>query len=131
MNMSCPRLALWLLSRADAPGIREALIGDLIEEIARGRPRRWAWRQVVGLFGVALVAHARRHARVTPHLVALALATVLLGGVSIVPLVKVLEIWVGLYLVAGTLSLFAHVISRTTDPLTVLIPADSHGGEPR
>src|SRR5919112_1597414 len=60
------------LERLEQKGlVREALVGDLLEEIARGRGRFWAWRQLVGLAGFALVAHAQRHARVTPHLVAL------------------------------------------------------------
>lgn len=123
--MACPRFALWLLARADRSGTREALVGDLLEEIARGRSRFWLWQQLMGLCGFALVAHARNHARVTPHLVALALSVVLLGGVSISSLNKVLETWLGFYLVAGTISLFAHIMSRTTDTGTLLISVDS------
>ena len=110
--MGCSRLALRLLARADACGTREALIGDLLEEIARGRSRWWLWQQLIGLYGLALAAHARRHARLTPSVVALALCVVLLGGVSITSVGSVAEAWLGFYLVAGTFSLFAHMAAR-------------------
>jgi hypothetical protein len=113
--MAGPRLALWLLARTNRSGSHEALVGDLLEEIARGRSRLWAWQQLIGLAGFALVTHAQNHARVTPHLVALALGVVLLGGISIASLSRVLEVWLGLYLIAGTITLFADIISRTTD----------------
>jgi hypothetical protein len=112
MNMVCSGLALRLLARADPSGTREALIGDLLEEIARGRSRWWLWQQLIGLYGLTLAAHARHHARLTPLIVALALAVVLLGGVSIASVGSVLQAWLGFYLVAGTASLFAHMAAR-------------------
>ncbi len=81
--MDCPRFALKLLACADASGAREALIGDLLEEVAGGRSRWWLYQQVIGLYGVTLVAHARDHARPTPPMVALSLCVVLLAGVSV------------------------------------------------
>ena len=110
--MVCSRFALRLLARADACGAREALIGDLLEEIAHGRSRWWLYQQLIGLYGFALAEHARQHARVTPSLIAAALGAVLLGGLSIASLGLVLEAWLGCYLVAGTLSLFAHMAAR-------------------
>jgi len=112
MNMVCSRFALRLLARADASGTREALIGDLLEEISRGRSRLWLCQQLIGLYGLALAAHARHHARLTPCVVAVALGAVLLGGVAIASVSSVLEAWLGCYLVAGTLSLFAQMVSR-------------------
>jgi hypothetical protein len=112
MNMVCSRFALRLLARADASGTREALIGDLLEEIAGGRSRLWLGQQLIGLYGLALVAHVRHHARLTPCVVAVALGAVLLGGASITSVSSVLQAWLGFYLVAGTLSLFAHMASR-------------------
>jgi hypothetical protein len=112
MNMVCCRFALRLLARADASGAREALVGDLLEEIARGRSRWWLYQQLIGLYGFALAEHARQHARLTPSLIAVALGAVLLGGLSIASLAIVLEAWLGFYLVAGTLSLFAHMAAR-------------------
>ena len=110
--MVCSRFALRLLVRADASGTRDALIGDVLEEIAHGRSRWWLCQQLIGLYGFALAAHARRHARLTPCIVAVALGAVLLGGVSIASVSSVLEAWLVFYLVAGTLSLFAHMVCR-------------------
>jgi hypothetical protein len=110
--MACSRFVLRLLAHADADGSREALIGDLLEEIARGRSRWWLYRQLIGVYGLALAAQARHHARLRPSLVAAALAATLLGGMSFAPLGSVLEAWLGFYLVAGTLSLFAHMAAR-------------------
>jgi hypothetical protein len=113
MNMACSRFALRLLARADTAGTHEALIGDLLEEIARGRSQVWLCQQLIGLYGVALATHARDHARLTPPMVALALGVALLGGFSIASVNSVVETWLGFYLVSGTLSLFAHMASRT------------------
>ena len=110
--MVCSRIALRLLARADASGAPEALIGDLLEEIAGGRSRWWLCQQLIGLYAVALAAQARHRARLTPSVVAVALGAVLLGGLSIASVSSVLEAWLGVYLVAGTLSLFAHIVCR-------------------
>jgi hypothetical protein len=112
MNMVCSRFALSLLARADASGTREALIGDLLEEISGGRSRWWLYQQLIGLYVLALAAQARHHARLTPCVVAVALGAVLLGGISIASVSSVVEAWLGVYLVAGTLSLFAHMVCR-------------------
>jgi hypothetical protein len=127
MNVASARLALMILARADASGASEALVGDLMEEIARGRPTLWVWQQVVGLCGFALAARARRQARVTPCLVALVITVVLFGGGSISSLETVLEIWVSAYMAAGTISLFAHVMARTADRRTLMIAVDADG----
>ncbi len=110
--MVSPRFALRLLARADRFGTREALVGDLLEEFASGRSRLWLYQQLIGLYGVAVVAQARHHARLSPFAVALALSVVLLGGVSIGWAGIVLEAWLGFYLMTGTLSLFAHMMAR-------------------
>lgn len=118
--MACPRFALRLVARADAAGAPEALVGDLLEEIACGRSRRWICQQLVGFYALAIAAQARKRARLTPHAVALALGVALLGGVSIASIDSVVEAWLGFYLVAGTLSLFAHMASRTGDSGSVI-----------
>jgi hypothetical protein len=110
--MICSRLALRLLARVDASGAHEAIVGDLVEEIALGRSHWWLCKQLIGLYGLALAAHARRHARPTPLVVALALSAVLLGGASFTSVNRVVEAWLIFYLVAGTLSLFAHMAAR-------------------
>jgi len=107
------RLALRLLASADSLGARDELVGDLLEEIASGRSRLWVFHQLIGLYGFALTKRVRRHARLTPQGVALALCVVLLAGVSIASVNSVLEAWLGFYYVTGTLSLFAHTVSRT------------------
>ncbi len=127
--MPSPQFARWLLARADRAGHREALVGDLLEEMAHGRSRCWVWQQVIGLGWFALVAHTRQHARVTPHLIALAISLVLLGGVSIASLSLVLQTWAGFYLLAGTLSLFADVMSRSLTFRALVIVADAAAGE--
>ena len=110
--MVCSRLALRLLARADASGTREALIGDLLEEVSCGRSRWWLYQQLIGLYGFALAARARHHARLRPSVVAVVLGAVLLGGLQIASVSSVLVAWLGFYLVAGTLSLFAHMAAR-------------------
>ena len=123
--MACTRLALWLLTRTNAAGTRDALVGDLLEEMARGRSRVWVCQELLGFYGIALVAHARTKARVTPSLVALVLGVVMLGGASIASLEEVVETWASVYYVAGTLSLFAHVMSRTTASRTLPLTEDA------
>jgi len=112
MTMVCSRVALRLLARADPAGTREALIGDVLEEISRGRSRWWLCQQLIGLYGLTFVAQVRHRARLTPSVVALAVGAVLLGGVSIASVSSVLGVWLTLYLAAGTLSLFAHMAAR-------------------
>jgi hypothetical protein len=45
--MSTTRLARWFLLRLARGPQRESLIGDLDEQLARGRPSFWYWRQAV------------------------------------------------------------------------------------
>lgn len=120
-----PRLALWILSRADTSGVREALVGDLLEEITHGRSRAWVWQQVIGLYGYTLLAVAQRQARMSPFLVALVLGTPLLVGMTVAPPGRVVETWAGVYLCAGLLSLFAEVTWRTSHSRMLMIPMDS------
>jgi hypothetical protein len=123
--MPCPRFALRLLSYGASFGAREELIGDLQEEIAGGRSQWWVCRQLIGLYGFACVAHVRRRARLTPLAVALTLGVVLLAGVSFASVGSVLQVWLGLYYVTGTLSLFAQMISRVASARSRVIPADT------
>jgi hypothetical protein len=127
MNMARPRFALMLMARADSFGTREALIGDLLEEVARGRSRAWVYQQLIGVYWLALVEHARNRARLTPHVVALALGAVLLGGVTIASFSSVLETWLGFYFVAGTLSLFADMASHTIGLRGPVMSVDVNG----
>ena len=110
--MPSRRCALRLLAYADSFGAGEELIGDLTEEIARGRSQWWVCQQLIGLYGLTFTKRVRTGARLTPQTVALAFCAVLLAGVSIGSVSSVLEAWLGFYAVAGTLSLFAHMASR-------------------
>lgn len=114
------RFARWLLTRTAPAGPRDALVGDLMEEIARGRSALWVFQELVGLYGFACLAQARDSLRITPLLVALVVAVVLAGGASIASLEQVVETWTSVYYIAGTVSLFAHVMSRTTASRTLL-----------
>lgn len=113
MNMPVPRWGLRLVARGGSLGVRQELIGDLLEEIDGGRSRAWVCQQLIGLYGFALMTHLRRRARLTPRLVALAFCLMLLAGVSIASVSSVLEAWIGFYCVTGTLSLFADMASVT------------------
>lgn len=128
--MAMARVAHWLLTRTSAAGAPDALIGDLMEEIARGRSAWWVVQELVGLYGFGFVAQARDNVRITPLRVALVVGLILVGGASIASLEQVVETWTSVYYLAGTVSLFAHVMSRTTASRTLMI-ADGSGLEAR
>jgi hypothetical protein len=111
MTMHCPRLALRLLAAAETFGAREEIVGDVLEEIAGGRTRWWVCQQVIGLYLSALATRVRDRARLTPHAVAFALCVMMVAAATLAPISSVLQAWLGLYYVAGTLSLFAHMAS--------------------
>jgi len=113
MSMACRRFALRLLAYADSFGAGEELIGDLLEEISGGRSQFWVWQQLIGLYGFAVAMHVRNRVRLTPPTIALTLCVLLLAGASIGSASSVLEVWLAFYYVAGTLSLFAHMVSQT------------------
>ena len=98
----------------ECPGTREALVGDLMEEIAHGRSSTWVCQELVGLYGFAFMAQAQKAFASPRFLVALVLGLVLAGGASIASLEQVVETWTSVYYIAGTVSLFAHVMSRST-----------------
>jgi hypothetical protein len=120
--------ALRLLAYADSFGAAEELVGDLLEEIARGRSQLWVYQQVIGLYGCAFTKCVRTRARLTPQTVALAFCALLLAGVSIGSVSSVLEAWLGFYVVAGTLSLFAHMASRAVGGRGTVLPAEAPNG---
>jgi hypothetical protein len=121
------RFAVWILTRVDSNGHREALIGDLLEEIAHGRSPLWVWQQTLALCGVAFFAYARVRTRLTPQLVALGISVVLLAARAIAPTGQVLQTWALVYMCAGTLSLFGHVISSRTSNLGFPLRSVRHG----
>jgi len=124
-----PAFALWLLERVDACGAREALIGDLVEEIARGRSRFWIWQQVLALCGLEAAGRVRSFTRTT-HLIVLALGVFFAGGVWLAPPVKVFQTWAIVYFVTGTLSLFGDLVSsRTLEARAVVFPLERESAD--
>jgi hypothetical protein len=121
MNMAMARFAHWLLTRTSAAGAPDGLVGDLMEEIAHGRSSWWVLQELVGVFGFGFLAQARDSVRITPLVVALAVGLLLLGAASLSSLEQVVETWTSVYYIAGTVSLFAHVMSRTTASRTLPI----------
>jgi hypothetical protein len=119
--MAMTRFAQWLLTRTSAAGSREALVGDLMEEIAHGRSSVWLCRELIGLYGFAVMAQARESTRITPLLVAFILGLVFVGGATLASLEQMITTWTSLYYIAGTVSLFAHVMSRSTASRSLLI----------
>ena len=111
--MPGPRFARRLVAHGGAFGVREELIGDVLEEIARGRSQVWVWQQLIGLYGFAFMTRVRDRARLTPHAIALAMGVVLVAAASVAPARAVLAAWLGFYYAMGTLSLFAHMASHT------------------
>ena len=119
--MALTRFARWLLTKTSAPVHAGCSCRRLMEEIAHGRSSLWVCRELVGLYSFAFMAHARESVRITPLLVALVLALVLAGGASVSSLEQAVETWTSVYYIAGTVSLFAHVMSRSTASRTLLI----------
>ena len=113
MNMPAPRFALRLLAYSGSFGVRDELIGDVLEEIAGGRSHLWVCQQLVGLYLFAFMSRVRTRARLTPQAIALAMGVTLLVAASIAPARAVLAVWLGFYYGMGTLSLFAHMASHT------------------
>jgi hypothetical protein len=101
-----------LLTYGDAFGVREELVGDIIEEIDRGRSALWAWQQLFGLSAFAIAGYVRNRARLRAPAIALASGALLLVASSIGSLSHVLAAWLSFYYVTGAVSLFAHMVSR-------------------
>lgn len=109
--MPCPGLLLKLLALGESRGLREDIVGDLLEEIDSGRSRAWVCGQLIVLLGVTVLDHLRSRARITPRAVAVTLGALWLAGVSMTSVGLALEAWLVLYYATGMLSLFAHMIS--------------------
>jgi hypothetical protein len=115
MNMTTDPLASWLVPRADSSGIEESLIGDVLEEMALGRSRWWICGQLLGVCWFTLESSVRRRATLTPPVVTCALCATLLTALSVLPVNRVVLLWLAFYFVSGTLSLFAHMSARSAD----------------
>ncbi len=123
--MARARFAQGLLTRRSVADTHSALVGDLLEEIAHGRSSSWVVQELVGLYGLAFITQIRESVRVTPLLVALILGLVLVGSASVASLEQVIETWTSAYYLAGTVSLFAHVMSRTTASRKLILTGGS------
>lgn len=114
--MRCPRLVLALLESAESCGVPEGVVGDILEEIERGCSRAWICRELCAVGRLALTAHIRDRARVTPRGVTMALSGVMLAAFSLMPVSHVLELWLVVYCLTGTVSLFAHMTAERLWP---------------
>ena len=72
----------------------------------------------------------RTHARLTPLSVALASSVLLFAGGSIASIGVAFQAWLDFYAVTGTLSLFAHMASRTFGTRAAVFPAPAAGPRP-
>jgi hypothetical protein len=111
--MTCPRFALWVLTRLDSSERHESLVGDVLEELANGRSRLWLWQQLIGICAFSVIAHARAGTRLTSSLIAFAPGALVLVGVSVAPYSAVMT-WAAIYMASGTLSLFGHLIASSS-----------------
>jgi hypothetical protein len=100
-------VAAWL-DRAESCGVRQDVIGDLHEEMGRGKSCTWLCRQLL-----AIAAHATR-ARVGEGLRTRfgICCVVSLSGLiawSVVPAGELLTAWLVIYYASGVLSLLGHM----------------------
>lgn len=109
-----PLLLLRLLERLDADGTHEALLGDVIEEMNRGRSRLWAWQQVLALGAVTAVRCLQR-AALRPTVIVMAPGVSLLSAFWLAPVPHVLASWAAVYCISGALSLVFDLVSSSTD----------------
>ena len=61
MSTKPPVVALWLLTRLVSGPSREALLGDLVEQHARGKSSAWFWKETLAAIGASVAAEARAH----------------------------------------------------------------------
>lgn len=61
MDTRPPAVALWLLARLIGGPNSEALLGDLVEQYARGKSPAWFWKQTLSAIGASVAAEARAH----------------------------------------------------------------------
>lgn len=101
-------VVLRLLDRLESYGVREEIVGDLFEEMARGRSPGWVCRQVVSVCGRTLIDDLRGRAG-TPMGVAVILSAIAVIALSVVPAGQLIQAWLALYYVSGMASLFAHM----------------------
>jgi hypothetical protein len=108
MSMSKSRHVQRMLQRLEACGVREEILGDLLEEMAGGRSRAWMVRQLLALCRETLVHHIRLWVA-TPAGIACGLGALAAVAVSLSPIGSLIQLWLVVYYVSGMASLFAHM----------------------
>ena len=111
--MPRPRIAMTLAARAGTFGVSEELVGDVLEEMDRGRSHPWLWQQLVGLCWFGIVSRLRNPGRPRPVAIALAMSAMLLLAGSIAPPRVVIAAWLIFYYVMGAASLFTQMATYT------------------
>jgi hypothetical protein len=113
MNMPRFRLALTLAAQAGTIGVPEELVGDVLEEVERGRSRLWLWQQLLGLCWFAFLSRLRTLRRPGPVALACAMSAILFLAGSIAPPRAVVAAWLVFYYLMGALSLFTQMAAHT------------------
>lgn len=83
-----PRLSTWLLERLAPRHRRESLVGDLREQLHRGRSVWWYRRQVIATIFVGLAADVAAHKRLAVRALAIGWSAMCLLYFVIAPLVQ-------------------------------------------
>lgn len=108
------RLALTLAARAGTFGVPDELVGDVLEEVDRGRSRLWLWQQLLGLYWFACSVRLRNLERPGPMGFALAMSAMLFVATSVAPPRTVVAAWLVFYYLMGALSLFTQMATYTS-----------------
>ncbi len=106
--MRCSRTVVGWLDRAESWGVRPELIGDLHEEVLRGRSQAWLCGQLLSTVLVAGTVLVRDRVQ-TPSGIRDGVLGLAVLATVIVPTRQLLQTWLVVYYLAGMLSLFAHM----------------------
>ena len=98
------------LACAESFGLREDVLGDLHEEMAREQSAAWLCGQLLAIAAHAFQARVREGIRTQLGICCIVFGSGLVGS-SVVPLDQLLQAWLVFYYVTGMLSLFAHMAS--------------------
>ncbi len=112
--MRCSRAVLAWLDRAESWGIRSELIGDLHEELARGRSTAWLYGQLLSAASHTGSMWIRGKLE-TPSGIRCAMVGLGLLALAVVPPGRLIQAWLSLYYLTGMLSLFAHMTSADVE----------------
>ena len=119
------RLALTLAARAGTFGVPDELVGDVLEEVERGRSRVWLWQQLLGLYWFACSVRLRNLERPGPMGFALAMSAMLFVAASVAPPRTVVAAWLVFYYLMGALSLFTQMATYTSSVASSAVDAEA------